>query len=169
MKVGSSPTQIRIWAHVSLSSLYSFEMPSPIWTILTSMSLSPKPRAEAKAEALRIEREINAWAVLAKRRNAIDADEYKYILNNTAKNAKDPHGYFYLLYKVRKKRKIPNETPSRPVCSDVASITNPIGKWVDIMLQPIAQAMPTFFKDSYDFKDLINSTVCLGSTNIFFL
>ena len=71
--------------------------------------------AEDEAEALRIEREINAWAVLAKIRNAIDADEYKYILSNTAKNAKDPHGYFYLLYKVHKKRKIPNKTPSRPV------------------------------------------------------
>ena len=34
----------------------------------------PLTEAEAEAEALRIEREINAWAVLAKRRNAIDAD-----------------------------------------------------------------------------------------------
>ena len=35
---------------------------------------------------------------------------------------------------------------------DVGSLTNPIGKWVDIKLQPIAKKMPTFFKDSYSFQ-----------------
>ena len=37
----------------------------------------PLTKAEAEAEALRIEGEINAWVVLAKRRTEIDADEYK--------------------------------------------------------------------------------------------
>ena len=42
---------------------------------------------------------------------------------------------------------------------DVASITNPIGKWVDLMLKPIMEQMPTFFKDSFAFLELIEDIV----------
>ena len=48
-----------------------------------------------------------------------------------------------------------DEIPTRPVCSDVGSQTNPIGKWVDIQLQPVAKTMSTFFKDSYAFKERV--------------
>ena len=48
-----------------------------------------------------------------------------------------------------------DEIPTRPVCSDVGSQTNPIGKWVHIQLQPVAKNMSTFFKDSYAFKERV--------------
>ena len=53
--------------------------------------------------------------------------------------------------------------PTRPVCYDVASITNPIGKWVNLMLQPIAQLMETYFKDSISSTELIDALVLLPS------
>ena len=56
------------------------------------------------------------------------------------------------MYKVHKQT-----LSTRPVCSDCASITNPIDKWVDVMLQPIAQSMPTFFKDLFAFKAIIDA------------
>ena len=43
---------------------------------------------------------------------------------------------------------------SRPVCSDCGSITNPIGIWVGVKLQPVAQSMKTYIKDSFEFKRL---------------
>ena len=61
---------------------------------------SPLTEDETNNEAIRLEKEINIWVVFAKTRGAIDENEYKYIMCYTAKNSKDPHGYFYLLYKV---------------------------------------------------------------------
>ena len=72
---------------------------------------------EADAEAVRLERETNKWAVFARTKLTIDDNKYKYILRHTAKNSKDPHGYFYLLYKVHKQIKNLGEIPSQPVCS----------------------------------------------------
>ena len=71
--------------------------------------------------------------------NTIDKNEYKYILRHTAKNGKNPRGYFYLSYKVHKERKIPGKTPSQPICSYIGSVANPIYEWADTMLQPIPQ------------------------------
>ena len=110
--------------------------------------------AEAQAEAKRLYYEIHSWTVIARKKKALDDNEVKYIRKHTSQNAKDPFGYFYLLYKVHKKT-----LSTRPVCSDCASITNPIGKWVDTMLQPIAKTMPTYLKDSFAFKELIDDIV----------
>ena len=80
-----------------------------------------------------------------------------YIRKNTEQNYKDPYGYSHLLYKVHKPRKFEALVPTRSVCSDSRSITNPIGKWVDIKLQPIAQSMQTYIKDSFEFKKSIQA------------
>ena len=78
---------------------------------------------EANAEANRLEGEIYQWTVKGRKKGHLSLMEVKYIRQHTSKNADDPFGYFYLLYKVHKKI-----LKTRPVCSDCASITNPIGK-----------------------------------------
>ena len=108
--------------------------------------------AEAEDKASRLSSEITEWIFKGKRDHALGQNEVKYLLKHTAANRADPHGYFYLMYKVHKK-----SLSTRPVCSDCASITNPIGKWVDIQLQPVAQSMPTYFKDSFAFKKIIDA------------
>ena len=107
---------------------------------------------EADAEASRLYNEIWSWSVEGNKNWALNKNELKYIRKHTTLNREDPWGYFYLMYKVHKKT-----LSTRPVCSDCASITNPIGKWVDVMLQPIAQSMPTYFKDSFAFKAIIDA------------
>ena len=89
------------------------------------------------------------------RKKTISDDEITFIRKNSERNRKNPYGYFYLLYKVHKPRKLGAPVPTRPVCSDCGGITNPIGKWVDVKLQPVAQSMRTYIKDSFEFKRLL--------------
>lgn len=117
---------------------------------------------EAAAEARRLSSEIMDWTVYGRRVKSLSDMEIKYIRKYMGENSEDPHGYFYLMYKVHK-----DVLSTRPVCSDCASITNPIGKWVDVMLQPIAQSMPTYFKDSFAFKELIDDIVVPIGARVF--
>ena len=52
---------------------------------------------------------------------------------------------------------MPNVVPyrTRSSCSDCGGITNPIGKWVDVKLQPVAQSIRTYIRDSFEFKRLL--------------
>lgn len=64
----------------------------------------------------------------------------------------DPFGYFYLLAKLHK-------TPisTWPVCSDCASLPHSVSKWIDCQLQPIIQTQHTYFKNSTELKQLLES------------
>ena len=99
----------------------------------------------------RVQRDIYIWVV--KYRKQIGDEAAKFVNQYTSINAADPFRYFYSMYKVHK-------TPIkiRPVVSDCASVTHPLGKWVDVMLQPIAQGMQTYFKDSFELKKLLDAT-----------
>ena len=88
----------------------------------------------------------------------------KFIRKHTEHNRKDPYRYFYLLYKVHKSRKLGTQVPTRPVCPDCASVTNPINKWVDVKLQPVSQSMEIYFKDSFEFKILAQGYASLCPT-----
>ena len=113
---------------------------------------------QAAAEAQRLWREITQWMSKGRKDKTLSDTDCDFIRYHTNNNFNDPHGYFYGMLKLHKKK-----ISIRPVCSDVASITHPLGKWVDTMLQPIVQTMPTFFKDSYAFKDLVDGiTVPIG-------
>ena len=109
-------------------------------------------KEEADMEAQKLANQIFSWTVAGRNARALSDMDVKYIRSHTGQNLSDPHGYFYLMYKVHKK-----VLGTRPVCSDCASVTNPLGQWVDIMLQPVAQSMPTYFKDSFAFKELIDN------------
>jgi len=71
------------------------------------------------------------------------------------------------MYKVHEKRKSNGEMPTRRAYSDEVSITNPIGKWVDLMLQQISQSMETYVKDSFSFKELIDNLVLPPGSRLF--
>ena len=45
------------------------------------------------------------------------------------------------------------------MCSDCVNITYPIGKLVDVQLQPVAHSMSTFSKDSSAFKKLLEALI----------
>jgi hypothetical protein len=67
-----------------------------------------------------------------------------------------PFGQFYVLYKIHKGMKN-GRWPTRPVCSDVSSIPHGLGKWVTEQLLPIAHAQDSFFRDSFDLKNLLEN------------
>ena len=92
---------------------------------------------------------IFQWTCLHRR--DLDDDTVRYIRDHVEKARKDPFGYFYLLAKLHK-----TPTSTRPVCSDCASLPHSVGKWVDRQLQPIVQAQHTYFKNSYELKQLLD-------------
>jgi hypothetical protein len=94
-------------------------------------------------------------------RQELEDDTTKYIREHIEKARQDPFGYFYMLAKLHK-------TPisTRPVCSDCASLPHSVGKWVDRQLQPIVQRQRTYFKNSFELKNLLDtnrpsSTECM--------
>jgi len=92
---------------------------------------------------------IYQWT--CRHRTALTDDTVKYIRQHVEPARRDPFGYFYLLAKLHK-------TPisTRPVCSDCASLPHSIGKWIDKQLQPIVQTQPTYFKNSFELKQLFD-------------
>ena len=69
--------------------------------------------------------------------------------------AKDPKfAGFYLLPKIRKRL---HNAPDRPVISNCGSYTENISSFLDHPLQPIAQKVNSFIKDTYHFLQKIKS------------
>jgi hypothetical protein len=54
------------------------------------------------------------------------------------------------LYKIHKE-----PISTRPVCSDDNSLLFGLGKWIDTQLQPVAQAQPAYFKDSFALRSML--------------
>jgi hypothetical protein len=79
----------------------------------------------------------------------------RYIKMHMSKCIDSPFGQFYLLYKIHKGKK-DGRWPTRPVCSDVSSIPHGLGKWVTEQLHPIAIAQKSYFKDSFELKDMLD-------------
>jgi hypothetical protein len=75
-----------------------------------------------------------------------------YIRDKIEHSREDPFGSFYLLAKLHK-------TPisTWPVCSDCASLPHSVSKWIDCQLQPIIQTQHTYFKNSTELKQLLES------------
>ncbi len=106
-------------------------------------------------------RSIFQWT--CKYRKDIGTDTTKYIQDRAEKARADPFGYFYLLVKLHK-----SPVSTRPVCSDCASLPHSIGKWVDRQLQPVVQRQPTYFKNSFDLKSLLDNMECLPTNACLF-
>ena len=115
---------------------------------------------EAQSAAQKIKTNINSW--LSRFHNTVGKDVTTYIRQHLRTNSASPFGQFYILYKIHKG---PNNGrwPTRPVCSDVSSMTHGLGKWITEMLQPIAQNQKSYFKDSFTLKDqLMNISIPPG-------
>jgi hypothetical protein len=111
-------------------------------------------KEEAFSAVAALETEIKDW--LRRHRGEIGSEATAYISNGLKTNADSPFGQFYILYKIHKGMKN-GRWPTRPVCSDVSSLSHCLGKWVNEMLTPIQQAQKSYFKDSFELKKKLDS------------
>ena len=86
-----------------------------------------------------------------------------YIQDKIKQSWDDPFGYFYLLAKLHK-----TPVSTRPVCSDCASLPHSVGKWVDKQLQPIVKKQHTYFKNSFELKQLFEDMDPLPANALLF-
>ncbi|KAL3786063.1 LOW QUALITY PROTEIN: hypothetical protein ACHAWO_007252 [Cyclotella atomus] len=108
---------------------------------------------EAMAEVVLLEDKLEKW--LDKHELTIGRMATKYIRKHLGANRKSPFGQFYILYKIHKGQKN-GRWPTRPVCSDVTSLTHAVGKWVNEMLTPVQQAQESYFQDSFALKKMLD-------------
>ena len=97
---------------------------------------------------------ISTW--LARYKSKIGRMAVQFIDNHRTENSASPFGQFYILYKRHKKQRKDGTWPTRPVCSDVTSLPHALGKWVTEQLVPIQRNMPSYFKDSFALKHLLD-------------
>jgi hypothetical protein len=109
-------------------------------------------REEAFTHSGKMEESIQSW--LLHNRKHLNKMDIKFIRYHMYTNQKQPFGQFYTTYKIHKGMKN-GRWPTRPICSDISSTPHGLGKWVDQMLQPIASSQPSYFRDSFAFKQLI--------------
>jgi hypothetical protein len=83
-----------------------------------------------------LQEQIEEW--LEEYEHIVPKMAQKYIRKHMSECIKSPFGQSYLLYKIHKGKKN-GRWPTRPVCSDVSSVSHGLGKWVTKQLQPIAR------------------------------
>ncbi len=88
-------------------------------------------------------------------------DAINYIRHNTMKNRSDPFGYFYLTIKIHK-----TPVSTRSISSDCASLVHPLGKWLDLILQPVVASQPSYVKDSFTLKQELDKLVLPPNASI---
>ena len=116
---------------------------------------------DAQLAASNLYKEIYQWTRKHGLCERLTKDATDYIRHNTMKNRADPFGYFYLTIKIHK-----TPVSTRPVCSDCASLVHPLGKWLDLVLQPVVACQPSYFKDSFSLKQEIDKLVLPPNASI---
>jgi hypothetical protein len=116
----------------------------------------PLSEEEAESEVSQLTEKIELW--LKKYKQILGKHAVGYIENHIKVNSNSPLGQFYILYKIHKGMKN-GRWPTRPVCSDVTSITHGIGKWINEQLAPVQQAQKSYFKDSFALKEMLDNLV----------
>ena len=99
--------------------------------------------------------EIIDW--LEKYERLIGKHAYNFIKNHVNTNLDSPFGQFYVLYKIHKGLNDDGKWPTRPVSSDVTSLPHALGKWVTEALIPIQISQPSYFKDSFELKAILDT------------
>jgi len=120
---------------------------------------------EATQLANDLRSEIEKWLEDYKR--WIEAGPAHCISSHMAKNATSPFGQFYILYKIHKGARDDGSWPTRPVCSDVTSYPHILGKYVMEQLQPVAQTQPSYFKDTFELKKLLDDLELPPNASLF--
>jgi hypothetical protein len=103
--------------------------------------------------------DIKAW--LRNFQGQIKPSEYKFLSLSLDAN-KTPLPVFYLTFKVHK-------TPlkTRPIVSCSGSLLQPLGKWIDKILQGIASKQRSYFKSSFELKDELMDLELPAGSKIF--
>lgn len=130
---------------------------------------------ETVYERLSLEEALQATATLkAKIGKWLDDYEHivgpkvtEYIEDHMSVNSSSPFGQFYVMYKIHKGIGKDGRWPTRPVSSDVTSIPHALGKWVTEMLLPIAKVQPSYFKDSFVLKSLLDNLILPPNARLF--
>ncbi|KAL3772001.1 hypothetical protein ACHAWO_008173 [Cyclotella atomus] len=112
------------------------------------------PEQDAKLAIDVLEDDIEKW--LKKHKHSIDGMHAKFIQKHMDSVCTSPFGQFYILYKIHKGMKN-GRWPTRPVCSDVSSLTHGLGKCINEMLTPIQKAQRSYFQDSFELKKMLDS------------
>ena len=76
-----------------------------------------------------LQKAIFSW--IQQHRSCIGREAAHFLSCKLRENAKEPFGYFYIMPKIHKPG--PKGSKTRPVCSDYASLSHPLGIWVDSM------------------------------------
>jgi len=105
---------------------------------------------QALEEAKQLRTDIYEWTV--EFRSVLSDKTVEYLRMKLKETSDDPFGYFYLLYKLHKE-----PISTRPVCSDCGSLPHALGQFVDEMLQPIVKAQHTYFKNSFELKQELDT------------
>ena len=90
---------------------------------------------------------------------SIDLKTFKFLTEHSV-NPKSRR--FYLLPKTHKPIKKwphPKMPPGRPIVSDINSDTYNLAKFIDHFLQPLSTSHPSYIKNSFDFKNKLNSII----------
>ena len=90
---------------------------------------------------------------------SIDLKTFKFLTEHSV-NPKSRR--FYLLPKTHKpinKWPHPKMPPGRPIVSDINSDTYNSAKFIDHFLQPLSTSHPSYIKNSFDFKNKLNSII----------
>ena len=111
-----------------------------------------------------IHTEIKNW--LREYKSCIGTDAHMFIEEHLKNNVDNPFGQFYILYKIHKGFKN-GHWPTRPVCSDVSSLTHGLGKWITEMLLPIQKKQPSYFQDTFALKGLLDALELPPNARIF--
>jgi hypothetical protein len=89
--------------------------------------------------------------------NLIGKHAYNFIKNHVNANLDSPFGQFYVLYKIHKGINDDGKWPTRPVSSDVTSLPHALGKWITEALIPLQKIQPSYFKDSFELKTILDT------------
>lgn len=115
-----------------------------------------------RAKTATIDAIRRALRIFYKRHKIVfDKKEYRFLLHHLANN-KTPLPCFYATMKVHKE---PLKT--RPIVSCSGSLFQPLGLWVDSMLQKVACVQPAYFKNSFDLKEELVSLDLPPGTRLF--
>ena len=93
-----------------------------------------------KTQEVKIRKYVNDW--MKEFKEELSKEERKFIRHKT-KECTEFFPLFYLTMKVHK-----NPIKSRPIVSCAGSFLEGLGKWVDLKLKPVAQSIPSYFKNS---------------------
>uniref|UniRef100_A0A8C5P7K0 Reverse transcriptase domain-containing protein n=1 Tax=Leptobrachium leishanense TaxID=445787 RepID=A0A8C5P7K0_9ANUR len=94
-----------------------------------------------------IRSKLNALLLEGKENEILNEKEYDYL---KMEYIKTPH--IYILPKIHKSLTHP---PGRPIVAGINSITSRLSEYVDILLQPIVQEVPSYLKDTISMLNLL--------------